>query len=299
VAGTARGNLSIATEACLGTPARSVEQASARLLNALLPKFSSPWLLPGWWPSPRRLKLTWSNAVLTRRLAAATANPPQDRHDFVLDLLSRRTPEQLQSGKPTWPWIKTLLLASQEPTGAAPGWTLHRLLNEPGWLELVRAEVAAVDPLSTDVTVPVRQLPVTAAVVHEALRVHTPTWLVSRRAVTDIEIDGYQGAPGHMVYVSPWLLHQREDLYADPLKFDPDRWLDPRRSRAAHQGYFSFSRGPHSCPGRLASLALTVCLVAALVRNYDMRPADGADVTTDARRSMLPAGLRIHIAPRC
>lgn len=290
--------LSIATEACLGTPAPPVERAAARLLDTLLPKFSSPWLLPWWWPSPRRLKLSRSDAVLTRRLAAATGKPPQVRPGSVLDLLSRRTPAQLEGSKPTWAWIKTLLLASQEPTGAAPGWTLHRLLTEPTWLERVRDEVAALDPLSTDVTVPVRQFPVTAAVVQEALRLRTPTWLVGRRAVTDIEINGYHGPPGHMVFVSPWLLHQREELYAQPLTFDPNRWLDPARSRTAHQGYFSFSKGTHSCPGRLPSLALTICLVAALVRNYHLRLPHGVEVTTDARRSMLPAGLQIHVTPR-
>lgn len=290
--------LSVATEACLGVQDPAVEHASIKLLDTLLPKFSSPWIVPGWLPSPRRLKLNRSDGALQRQLTAAAADSSAAAGSSVLAVLSRRTAEQLADGKPTWPWIKTLLLASQEPAGAASGWALHYLLEEPGWLQQVRREADASNPLEPGVCAPIRQLPVTTAVVLEAMRARTPTWLVSRRAITDIEISGFRASPGHIVYVSPWLLHQRRDLYDDPLKFDPRRWLDPNSARKSHRGYFSFSRGPHSCPGRLPSMALTVCLVAAIARYYHLRIDDGTEVNVDARRSMLPDGLRIRITPR-
>ncbi|RKN44251.1 cytochrome P450 [Micromonospora endolithica] len=292
-----RIGVALATEACLGQPDPKVEQDSVRLLDTLLPKLSSPWLLPGWVPTPRNLRLARRDATLTRRFTKVPTAPDAWGQDTIRTLLRRRSPAELGFSTATDTWIKKLLLASQEPTGAAPAWALHRMLTAPEWLARVESEVADVDPLGAELTDPLRQLPVTSAVVFESLRLHPPTWLISRRVLVETDLCGFPASPGQIIYLSPWLLHQNAEAYPDPLAFRPDRWLDPQQRKRSQQGYFAFSRGPHSCPGRLPSLALTVCLVGALVRRYELT-SDGGQVGTDARRSMLPVGVRLRIRPR-
>lgn len=45
------------------------------------------------------------------------------------------------------------------------------------------------------------------------------------------------------------LMHTDDTLYSDPLRFDPDRWMDLGARKKAEKTYAPFSRGTRICLG--------------------------------------------------
>lgn len=60
---------------------------------------------------------------------------------------------------------------------------------------------------------------------------------------------GYVIPSGTYCVIHIFDLHRREELYKNPLKFDPDRFL-PEKSAGRHPyAYIPFSAGPRNCIG--------------------------------------------------
>jgi cytochrome P450 len=85
----------------------------------------------------------------------------------------------------------------------------------------------------------------------EAMRLYPPVHSLGRAPSRDVEIDGYAIAAGEPILVSTYLIHRR---FADPLRFDPDRFLPEREAALPKYSYLPFGAGPRVCIG--AQLAL-------------------------------------------
>ena len=85
--------------------------------------------------------------------------------------------------------IVTFIGAGHETTANALTWTLYLLSQSPEWRERVEAEIdAAFDPAKLGG--PRRALPVTRAVLEEALRLYPPAALPSREAIGEDWLGG-------------------------------------------------------------------------------------------------------------
>jgi cytochrome P450 len=54
---------------------------------------------------------------------------------------------------------------------------------------------------------------------------------------------------GTRVGMTMLLMHLDENLYPDPKKFDPERWMDMESRKEAVKTYAPFSRGTRICLG--------------------------------------------------
>src|SRR5436190_2662816 len=52
-----------------------------------------------------------------------------------------------------------------------------------------------------------------------------------------------------VVGMSSWMMHRNEDIFPNPDKFDPSRWLDPAVARVLNKHLVPFSRGQRQCLG--------------------------------------------------
>lgn len=73
------------------------------------------------------------------------------------------------------------------------------------------------------------------------LRVCTETYRIPN---TDVVID-----KGTKVFTSPWALHKDPRYFADPEKFDPDRFSEENKGNIIPGTYLPFGDGPRSCIG--------------------------------------------------
>ena len=116
----------------------------------------------------------------------------------------------------------------------------------------------------------VGRLRLTWAIVHESLRLYPPIWGFFRGLAADFAVDGTSIPGGHVLALSPWFTQRDERLWPEPLRFDPERWLDgaPRPPAGA---YFPFSNGPYGCPAESAALQRAVLMLATLGRRATFR----------------------------
>lgn len=206
--------------------------------------------------------------------------------------------------------ILTLLVAGHETTSGAVSFALYHLTREPEVLARVRAELDAVlgeDPTADPAFEQVPKLRYLRRVVDETLRLWptAPGFARSPRETTTIGADGSAGVPGGLrmtpqdkVLVFIPLLHRDPDVWPEPERFDPDRFL-PERIRARHpHAYKPFGTGERACIGRQFALHESVIVLAKLLHRFDLTPEPGYELTITERLTLMPVGFRVGLTRR-
>ena len=109
--------------------------------------------------------------------------------------------------------LLTLLVAGHETTATALAWAVERLARHPDKLGRLAADTRAGDD---------RYL---KAVVYETLRLRPVISLVNRTLKTPMHLGGYELPAGVKVVPSIYLVHRRPDVYPEPERFLPERFL--------------------------------------------------------------------------
>ena len=269
-------------------------------------------LLPASWPGPARRRLRRAVQVLDSGCAdvvrarrergpaggGASADLGEPNDTDVLGLLLRAADAGELTDREVRDELVTLVIAGHETVASALTWALHLLAEHPHWQQQLAVELDQVlagrEPGWADLP----RLPLTRAVVDEALRLYPPAWVITRRAIGPDTLAGVQLPAGTLVILSPWLLHRRPDSWPDPLRFDPGRFVDSGRS-APRGDYIPFGAGPRLCIGRDFALVEAVLVLATLLQGRRVaRPAGAAPVQVDALVTLRPrGGLPLHLTP--
>jgi cytochrome P450 len=161
------------------------------------------------------------------------------------------------------------MLAGHDTTSTTLTYALWSLGHDRDIQKRVRAEVAALgEGTLTPDDVP--QLALTVRVLHEALRLCPPAAGTLRSPTRDIVVDGYRVEAETLAVVNFYAMHRDPALWADPLRFDPDRFLPERSKVRSRWQYLPFSGGPRSCIGdHFAMLEATLAL-ATIIRAADI-----------------------------
>lgn len=197
--------------------------------------------------------------------------------------------------------IVTFISAGSETTAVALAWTWYLIATNPA------AEVRLFDELREKLgsrAPAVGDLPAleyTRRVVRESLRIYPPAWMMMRTSIDNDDLAGFRLPRGTSVVMSPYVTHRRADLWEDPLRFDPDRFLPARSEKRADFAYFPFGGGPRRCIGEHFAMVTMTLVVAAVAQRYrlqlipghhvepqvlfTMRPRDRLMVTLEARRN--------------
>lgn len=135
-------------------------------------------------------------------------------------------------------------------------WVLS-LPQNARYQEKLRVEAESVKAADLDLngnpTVEVSdRLPYLNAVINETLRLYAPLpGSEARSADIDTVIDGYPIPAGTVVEMAPYSLHRNAEIFEDPLKFNPERWLveDPTKIAEMKRWFWAFSSGGRMCIG--------------------------------------------------
>jgi len=191
----------------------------------------------------------------------------------------------------------TILGAGHETTAISMSWALHHVLGRPDVLERIEAEhqsVAGEGPVEPD---HLGKLEYLDAVIKESARLTPVATQVLRRLKVPMRIGGWDLPAGINVSAAIYATHHRVDLWPEPERFDPDRFVGTRPSPYS---FFPFGGGERRCLGAaFASYEMKVVLDQVLSRaslrvasGYRMRPvlraitvapSDGMPVVLDRR----------------
>lgn len=127
------------------------------------------------------------------------------------------------------------------------------------------------------------KLPYLDAVIKEALRLYAPLPASEPRSPPrDTIIDGDHLAAGCIVSMAPYSLHRNPDIFPDPLRWNPERWLtdDTAHLTEMKRRWWAFSSGGRMCIGQHLAQAEMVALVPAIYRRFVTSIREGFEGVT-------------------
>ena len=186
----------------------------------------------------------------------------------------------------------TLFMAGHETTANALTWTWFLLSQHPDVERRLHDELQTVlggrSPDFDDLP----QLSYTEMVFAESMRLYPPAWAISRLAVQDYEIAGYQIPTGSLCMMSAYVMHRNPEYFPDPERFDPERWTLEAKNRRPKFSYFPFGGGPRMCIGERFAWTEGILVLATIAQLWQMcldpgqRVAHRAQITLRTRYGM-------------
>ena len=154
--------------------------------------------------------------------------------------------------------LLTLLVAGHETTATALSWAMERLVRHPEKLERLRAEALAGEEAYLTATI------------QETLRLRPVIVLVIRKLTEPVEIGGYELPAGASLTPCIHLVHRNPEIYPEPDRFLPERFLD---SPPGTYTWIPFGGGVRRCLGASFAQFEMAVVLRELVRHREILPA--------------------------
>jgi cytochrome P450 len=196
--------------------------------------------------------------------------------------------------------VLTLLFAGHDTATTTLSFLIYELARSPEWADRLAAELREVcgdrDPGAEELF---DGLPLLTRAVDETLRLYPPAWIGPRRSVRDFEFAGVRAPAGLPCFYSSWVSHRLPEVFPDPHRFDPDRFLPEHRARWPRGAYVPFGMGPRVCIGKRFGYTEVHAVGAALIRRFRFELPDDHALEIHQAPTLSPAGgLPVRLTAR-
>ncbi|GJM85193.1 hypothetical protein PR202_ga01621 [Eleusine coracana subsp. coracana] len=139
------------------------------------------------------------------------------------------------------------------------------------------------------------RLPYLQAVIKETLRLHSVVPMMSYRADATVQVQGYTIPEGSNVLVNVWAIHHNADVWTEPHRFIPERFLHREVDFFGRSFHFlPFGSGRHMCLGLPLANRMLNMMLGSLLHRFDwMLPEDVDRTDVDMKEKF---GLVLSIA---
>lgn len=194
--------------------------------------------------------------------------------------------------------VVTLLVTGAETASTTLAWLCYELDRHPGIDRTVVAELAdsiGDGPVTVEA---IQELPYLNRVVAETLRLHTPNWILMRRSLEQPLTLGGWNVPAHSeILFSLTALHRDPRVYADPLRFDPDR-PELSNARSSRTDFMPFGIGKHKCIGDGFAWTELMIAAAVILREWRLVCEPGQLVEEALWTTVQPRRLTMRLVAR-
>ena len=172
--------------------------------------------------------------------------------------------------------LLTIMFAGHHTSGVTFSWMGILLAQHPEWVEELRVEqkhlLGEREQLTLD---DLKAMPKLEATIKEVLRMYPPIVMMMRKVVNGFEFGGYDFPPGAMIFSSPTVSHYMPEVFPDPERFDPGRFLAPRNEDKRNpMAWIPFGAGRHRCMGIMFAQLQLRALWSHLLRRFDFDPIE-------------------------
>ncbi|HLV34643.1 MAG TPA: cytochrome P450, partial [Spirillospora sp.] len=261
-------------------------------------------IIPDWLPLRRNRNRAEAGATLDqliRQIISERRASGEDKGDLLsMLLLSEDETGARMTDQEARDEAVTLFAAGHETTANALSWTWYLLSQHPEIEARLQAEVDTVLGDRPAAFQDLPQLRYTGMIVKESLRLYPPAWVLNaREALEDIRIDGYTIPKGGSIFVAPYAVHRNPAYFADPLRFDPERFSPENEKRIPRYAYFPFGGGPHICIGNSFALMEAQLILATIAQRVSLSLLPNQVVDIDPQVTMGPKnGVRMQVQMR-
>jgi cytochrome P450 family 110 len=256
-------------------PAR-LKDAIRRFFDVSTGRFGSLLQLPAmqvdlgpWSPWGKLVRI---NREVEALLFAEFARRREENRSGREDILSMLLMARDEKGAPISDGVlrdemMTLILAGHETTAASLAWAVNRMVTNPEVMEAARAE-----SVNASGDGDVNALKYLDAVINETMRLDPVVPNVGRELQAPMKIAGRDLPKGVLLAPCIYLTHRRADLWSEPERFNPARFLDARPNP---YGFFPFGGGTRRCIGAAFATYQMKVVLSELLRSVELAPASG------------------------
>jgi len=252
-----------------------IRGAMVAMLAAASRRVNSILRLPRWVPNAgniREMRALAKMDEVVRVLIESRRNSEKQREDLLSVLVAATAGENGggMSDKQLRDEMLTLFLAGHETTANALTWTWFLLSQHPEveaklHQELDR-ELGGRAPEVADLA----KLPYTEMVIRESMRLYPPAPAVAREPIEDVTIAGYLVRAGSLLSINTYALQRDTRFYADPERFDPERFSAGWEERIPRYAYLPFGGGPRVCIGNAFAMMEARLILAMVAERYKL-----------------------------
>ncbi|XP_078597942.1 cytochrome P450 2U1-like [Branchiostoma floridae x Branchiostoma japonicum] len=179
--------------------------------------------------------------------------------------------------------VMDLFLAGTETTSTTLRWALLYMILHPDMQEKVQQEIDSVIGQSQDPSMAHRtQMPYTEATLTEVSRLASIAPLsVPHAASNDVTFRGYHIPKGTVVQANLWAVHHDPQLWPDPHRFDPARFLDDAGKFVKRDEVIPFSIGRRVCLGEQLARMELFLFFTSLLQRFSFKLPEGAPVPSE------------------
>ena len=279
-------------DAEVGGDADAVGDALTTAMEVSMSQLGSILPVPPMIPTPKNLRYRQAVARLddvVYRIIRERRAEGRDRGDVLSILTSAKDEDGTpMTDRQVRDEAMTLFLAGHETTANALSWTFYLLAKNPDARARMEAELDALGhaPSYDDL----KRLPYTLAVFKEAMRLYPPAYLLARRTTEDVVIGEHLVKRRSIFIVSIMGLHRRADIWSEPDRFDPERFLGDKEKHLPRCAYMPFGAGPRVCIGNHFALMEGHILLATIARRARFELTSSKDPEMEPLVTLRPRG---------
>ena len=252
-----------------------ITAATLTALHGVVARARNPLALPLAIPTPANFKMKRAikklDEAVTLIITARAANqlpaaaPIRDMLDVLLDpdLEIPLSKQQIRDE------IVTFIVAGHETVASALTWAWYLLVTNPDEMKKLQERPERAN-----------------LVLAEALRLYPPAWVITRRTLSEIAVEGITIPADSLVIVSPWLVHRNLKAWEHPLQFLPERF----EAGTPQLGYIPFGAGARLCIGRDMAILEGSMILAQLTQHWNIEAIHSSKVPVDASVTLRPVG---------
>jgi sterol 14alpha-demethylase len=185
------------------------------------------------------------------------------------------------------------LFAAQHTSSATSTWLGMHLVHDKEYMNRVLEEQRTVlTETNGELTYgTLIKMDLLHAGMKETLRMHPPLIFLMRKVIEPRSALGgkYEIPVGDYVMTSPSIAGMLPDVFAEPAKWDPDRFLPPRQEDlAAPYSFLGFGAGRHGCMGEGFAYLQVKAIWSVLLSSFEFEPV--GDAVPEPNYSALVVG---------
>ncbi|KAI3667809.1 hypothetical protein L6452_42878 [Arctium lappa] len=143
----------------------------------------------------------------------------------------------------------------------------------------------------------IQKMKYTWRVAQELMRIIPPVFGSFRKAVNDTSFGGFDIPKGWQVFWSAYNTHMDNDIFVNPMEFDPSRFETNLPIPIPPYSYIPFGGGQHSCLGNEFARVETLITIHKLVTMYEWSLIHPNEVITRQPMPYPSMGLPIKVKP--
>ncbi|GFR14352.1 cytochrome P450 4c3 [Trichonephila clavata] len=199
--------------------------------------------------------------------------------------------------------VNTFIGAGYESVSVTIRWALFLIGLHPDIQEKIHEELDRIfgSDVGRDITESdLNDLKYLDCVLKETQRLYPAVPMFARSLKKDSNICGYSIPKGSTCVVLLYFLHRDKEVFPDPERFDPDRFLPENAVIIPECGFIPFSSGPRNCIGQKFAVMEMKTIVTSILRNYRVESLDSRDKVLPVMQITLHPSIpiRIRIRPR-